>query len=361
MRVLFVLPGLHRYNRGAEIAFISIANELAKVGDKVTLIGSGREHAATPYRFLRVASMPREKFEFFPSLPVLRNEYVYEELTFIPGLMWHYRPADYDVTLTCSYPFTNWLLRRPTLRGSRPRHVFVTENGDWPAYSGRSEYRFFGCEGLVCTNPEFYERNKNRWRCRFIPNGVDCNRFFPGPAKRQEFGLPQNRLIILMVSALISSKRVGIGIKAVSHIPGAHLAVAGDGPLRQELDEAAAELLPGRFSRLSVAPEEMPALYRSADVFLHLSKEEPSSLAFLEALACGLPVVAHDSPQLRYIAGDDEFLLDTEDPKAVAHQIELARDTPVAQAQIRSKKAAAFSWMNIASNYRTFLQEVVSS
>jgi glycosyltransferase involved in cell wall biosynthesis len=164
-----------------------------------------------------------------------------------------------------------------------------------------------------------------------------------------------------MVSALISSKRVGTGIEAVSHIPGAYLAVAGDGPLRQEIDAVAAELLPGRFSRLSVAPEDMPSLYRSASVYLHLSKVEPSSLAFLEALACGLPVVAHDSPQLRYIAGDDEFLLDTEDPKAVARQIELARDTPPTQAQNRSMKAAAFSWMNIAAKYRTFLQEVVSS
>ena len=41
MRVLFALPGLHKYDRGAEIAFIAIARELAKAGDEVTLIGSG--------------------------------------------------------------------------------------------------------------------------------------------------------------------------------------------------------------------------------------------------------------------------------------------------------------------------------
>ena len=37
MRILFALPGLHRYDRGAEVAFISIAEELAKAGDMVTL------------------------------------------------------------------------------------------------------------------------------------------------------------------------------------------------------------------------------------------------------------------------------------------------------------------------------------
>ena len=236
------------------MAFISIANELAMLGDAVTLIGSGHFDATTPYRFLRAVSVRRERFENFPSVPVLRDEYAYEEFTFVPDLLRRYRPKDYDVTLTCSYPFTNWVLRRPVIGGARPPHVFVTQNGDWPAIARNSEYRFFGCEGLVCTNPEFYERNKDRWRSTFIPNGVDCNRFSPGPDRRNEFGLPRNRLIVLMVSALTPSKRVAIGIEAVSYIADAHLVVAGDGPLRQQIETAAERLLPGRFTRLSVAP-----------------------------------------------------------------------------------------------------------
>jgi len=227
MRVLFALPGLHRHNRGAETALISIANELAKSGDSVTLIGSGHHNPTASYRFLRAASMPREGFESSPFVPMLRNEYAYEELTFVPGLLRRYRPKQYDVTLTCSYPFTNWVLRRPTFWDSRPPHVFVTQNGDWPAIARNSEYRFFGCEGLVCTNPDFFDRNKDRWRCRLIPNGVDCDHFRPGPAKRQAFSLPLDRLIVLMVSALIPTKRVERGIEGVSLIPDAHLVVAG--------------------------------------------------------------------------------------------------------------------------------------
>src|SRR5664280_2719069 len=181
MRILFALPGLHRFDRGAEIAFISIAKELAKARATVTLIGSGQECAATPYRFLQAKSVARDHFRSFPSIPVLRNDCAYEEFTFVPDFLRQYRPADYDVTLTCSYPFMNWVLRRPTWGVRRPPHVFVTQNGDWPAYSNQSEYRFFGCEGLVCTNPDFYERNRTRWHCRLIPNGVDCERFKPGP------------------------------------------------------------------------------------------------------------------------------------------------------------------------------------
>lgn len=360
MRILFALPGLHRFNRGAEIAFISIAGELAKAGDAVTLIGSGPPRAATSYRYLRAPSLTRVHFESFPSIPVLRDEYAYEELTFIPGFMWRYRPADYDVTLTCSYPFTNWMLRRPVLGGARPPHVFVTENGDWPAYAKSAEYRFFGCEGLVCTNPDYYERNRARWHCCIIPNGVDTARFHPAAPQRQEFGLPADRLIVLMVSALIPNKRVDAGIDVVSQIPDAHLVVAGDGPLRQALSGKAARLLPGRYTQLSLAPERMPRLYRSADVFLHLAKEEAFGNVFVEATACGLAVVSHDAPLQRWILGDEAYLLDTKDLTAVARTIEIARDAGRGKQAARFARAAKFSLTETAKLYRAFLRDVVS-
>src|ERR1700722_17678953 len=101
MNVLFALPGLHRYDRGAEVALISIASEMAKKGDKVTLIGSGAERADRSYRFLRVNSVRREHFEGYPRVPPFRNEYAFEEFTFAPGLLWKYRPAEYDITITC--------------------------------------------------------------------------------------------------------------------------------------------------------------------------------------------------------------------------------------------------------------------
>lgn len=360
MRVLFALPGLHRYDRGAEVAFISIARELANAGDSVTIIGSGQPRATAPYRFLRAPSLARENFESFPSIPFLRNECAYEELTFMPAFFRRYRPTEYDVTLTCSFPFTSLALRRPVWRGSRPPHVFVTQNGDWPAFSNSAEYKLFGCEGLVCTNPDFYERNKSRWRCRMIPNGVDCDRFRPGVQQRQDFGLPGDRLVVLMVSALAPTKRVEIGIKAVSQIPDAHLVVAGDGPLRQAVDSLAARLLPGRFTRLSLPPEQMPALYQSANIFMHLSLEEAFGNVFVEAMACGLPIVAHDSRRSRWIVGEDEFLVDTTDPAMIVEGIELARHSTVLQQPVRVAKAAAFAWSRIGKMYREFLNEVAA-
>ena len=360
MRVLFALPGIHKYDRGAEVAFISIARELSRLGDEVTLIGSGRPRQEAPYRFLRASSVAREKFEALPSLPLFRDECAFEDLTFIPNLLRRYRPQDYDVTVTCSYPFTNWALRRRTDRGRRPPHVFVTQNGDWPAFVNTSEYRYFSCDGLVCTNPDYFERNKLRWNCRTIPNGVDLLRFCPGPSERAEFHLPTDRPIVLMVSALALTKRVEAGIEAVSKTKDAHLVVAGDGPRREVVDRLAARLLGDRFTRLSVAPERMPALYRSADVVLHLSKDEAFGNVFVEAMACRLPIVAHNSPRLRWLIGDGEYLHNTDNSELTAQYIGLALTATEEHREKMRAQAELFSWSRIGAAYQEFLNEIAT-
>jgi glycosyltransferase involved in cell wall biosynthesis len=365
MRILIALPGLHRLDRGAEIAFIAVANELAKSGDQLTLIGSGSRREGALYRYVKAGSVRREFFERFPTLPVLRNEYCYEEMTYVPELLFRYRPNEYDITVTCSYPFTNWILRRPVWGGSRPPHVFVTHNGDWPPYSiqstgRRSEFRFFDCDGLICINPDFYERNKKFWNSRLIPNGVDCERFRPGPGGRMAFGLPDDKLVVLMVSALIPNKRIDVGIKAVSQIENAHLVLAGDGPLRDAITATAQELLPGRFTRVSIPPARMPLLYQSADVFLQCSKDEPFPLVFLEAMACGVPIVAHDMPRVRWFVGDNEYLVDMEDPVHVAERIRQAHSRGFSTRDQRIARASSFSWAKVAAMYRQFFQELVS-
>lgn len=361
MRILFALPGLHRYERGAEVALNSIAAELARGGDDVTLIGAGCARTDDPYRFLHAGVIGREAFERFPSIPVLRSETAYEEASFALNLLRLYKPQQFDVTVTCSYPFTNWVLRRKSRATVRPAHVFITQNGDWPAQSDASEYRYFGCDGLACTNPDYFERNRSRWQCALIPNGIDVARFSPGPATRERFGLPLDKPVVLMVSALIPTKRVADGIEAVSKMPDVYLVVAGDGPLRGEIDALAAERLPGRFKRLTVKGPDMPDLYRSADVFLHMSIEESFGNVYVEAMACDRPIVGHDSSRLRWIVGDVEFLADTTDGDALLRSLQAAFAASSSSSPARVDRARTFSWSSIAEQYRRFFEEILDS
>jgi glycosyltransferase involved in cell wall biosynthesis len=360
VRILFALAGLHRVDRGAEVAFMSLASQLARQGDEVTLIGSGQERPGKEYRFIHAPSIRREAFERWPALPMFRNETGWEEATFVPGLLRVYRPSDFDVTLTCAYPWTNWALRRPA-RGGRPPHVFVTQNGDWPAYSPRAEFGFFGCEGLICTNPEYFERNSERYRSALIPNGVDIARFTPGPSERKRLGLPEKGRIVLMVSALIASKNVDEAVRAVAQLPDATLVVAGDGPLRDEIRSMAEQVLPNRYMQVSVPPEDMPALYRSADAFLHLSRDESFGNVFVEALASGVPVVAYDLPRTRWIVGDEAVLAKSQTTEAIAAALAQALSESRNKRDSQVTRAAQFDWSVVAVQYREFLQQVVSS
>lgn len=361
MRIHFVLPGLHRVHRGAEIAFEAVATEIAKLGqDEVTLIGSGEPIAGRPYEFRGYPLIPRERFERTPKFPPFRSEYIAEEATWALNYLRHHRAGEADVTLTCSYPFVNWLLTRWPPFGKRPAHVFVTQNGDWPAFSDSAEYRLFRCDGLVCTNPIYYERNKARWPSALISNGINAEKFHPGPSARARLGLPEGVPLILMVSALIDSKRVLEGMRSVAAIPDAQLVVAGDGHLRDDFDRLGQQLMPGRFRRVTLPLAEMPDLYRSADVMFHPTFHESFGNVYAEALAIGVPVMAHDYPVTRWIYGDGyPGLVDAADEEATTAALRRALATGRADALTRTEAAAErFSWATIARQYRDFLAEV---
>src|SRR5436309_7285632 len=107
----------------------------------------------------------------------------------------------------------------------------------------------------------------------------------------------------------------------------------------------------------------MPELYRCADVFLHMSQDEPSANAYLEALSSGLPVVAHDWEVVRWTMEGLGNLVDTSDVGATAEALGKAlrrggeRDVEARVEMIRRR----FAWKSIAEEYCGFFEEVVRS
>jgi glycosyltransferase involved in cell wall biosynthesis len=369
LRIAMLLAGLGRVQRGAEAAFLELARQLSRYPDlHVELFGTGPK-AAGSIPLHQVHCVPRERFERWPRLPCLRSEYEYEELTFVLGLMWgrRFRPGNFDIVMSCSYPYVNWFLQRNRCR-DRPAHVFVTQNGDWMCQAPSREYRFFRCDGLVCTNPEYYARHQGRRRCVLIPNGVDPEVFRPAGATPERDPLPPGvagKRVVLMSSALIPSKAVGDGVRAVAEIPDAFLVVAGDGPQRAEVADLASRLLPGRHALLGSVPRErMPALYRRADAFLHMSRDEPSALVYLEAASTRLPLVIHDSAVTRWTLGDTALYADTRATESVAAALRTALDPEVGRAlgqKARERVKSSLSWHILAGKYRAFFYELAGA
>ena len=176
-----ILSGIGRVQRGAEAAFLEIARCLVRRDRvQVTLFGSGTAAIPDGVTLHNIGCRPREHFEHWPRVPCFRGEGMYEEFSFTRRLAKSglFRPADHDIAMHCTYPWVNWHLRRTGRRGG-PLSVYVTQNGDWPCQANNREYRHFACDGLVCTNPEYFERNHHRYPSVLIPNGVDPERFLP--------------------------------------------------------------------------------------------------------------------------------------------------------------------------------------
>ena len=132
----------------------SIAQELALLGKHdVQMIGAGYPISRRPYTYKHIAAIDRRRFERWPKIPFLRTPFAYEDFSFAIGLLPALLNDRSDVTVTCNFPYTHWALRGGSVKRPRPVHIFVTQNGDWPAFHRNAEYRFFDCDGLVCTNP----------------------------------------------------------------------------------------------------------------------------------------------------------------------------------------------------------------
>lgn len=367
LRVAMILPGLGRVHRGAETAFIELAKGLQAFPDvKVTLFGTGSE-VPEGIDMIQAGCVPRERFERWPRVPVLRNEACYEESMFIMSLTMRrlFRPRDFDIALHCTFPFTNWFLQRTEKRGG-PRSVFVTQNGDWMCRAESREFRTFRTSGLVCTNPEYFDRHRNQYPAALIPNGVDPAIFCPASHTKEsrDERIPSGKQVVLMVSAMIASKRVADGVRAVAGVPDAFLVIAGDGPERDTIRQLAAALLPGRHLLLgSVHRSAMPTLYRQADAFLHMSQDEPFGIVYLEAAASGLPVVAHDGPVPRWILGENATLANTSEPLDVSRALNAVLRPGIGKAlgaTARARVLESWTWDAQAANYREFFYSVTA-
>jgi L-malate glycosyltransferase len=123
-----------------------------------------------------------------------------------------------------------------------------------------------------------------------VPGAIDAQRFWPGAVSR-EFDL-------ILVGRLVEVKRIDIFLEAVRlaslRMPALKAVVVGDGPLRTFLRQQADAL--GLAERVYFAGQqvEVENWYRRSRVFVLTSDSEGLSLAMLEAMACGLPVVVSD-------------------------------------------------------------------
>ncbi|MGH7137619.1 MAG: glycosyltransferase family 4 protein [Pirellulales bacterium] len=169
-------------------------------------------------------------------------------------------------------------------------------------------------EGFVAPSPaierELIVSGYARGRIHFIPNGVAI------PEARDAAGRSQGRADLAEADASLAigdeaplavytgrlHEMKGLDFlvrawpKVLERVPNARLWLVGDGPYRAELNDLIGQLGLWGFFYLAGPFDDVEEFLRAADVFVLPSLEEGMSLALLEAMAMGLPVIASAIP-----------------------------------------------------------------
>jgi alpha-1,3-rhamnosyl/mannosyltransferase len=216
---------------------------------------------------------------------------------------------------------------------------------------------------------------ETRERVRVVRNGVDAE-FAPSTdaAAREETRRRHaaGRPYILYLGTLEPRKNVGILVEACERLWSKRadlpdLVLAGGAgwktsalfdriersPFRKRIH------MPGYATR-AVARD----LYQAAEVFAYPSLAEGFGLPVLEAMACGVPVVASTAEALREVAGDAALFADPGDPAAFARAIERVSEDAATRARLRAAglaQAAMFSWEACARGTVAVLAEAASA
>jgi glycosyltransferase involved in cell wall biosynthesis len=223
---------------------------------------------------------------------------------------------------------------------------------------------------VIAISQDIKTRTREDLRCgtevEVIHYGLTSPEF--QPTSRNELGLPEDEVILISVGRLIKRKAIGDVLLALSRLEGVplRLLIIGDGPEEGPLRDLASTLgLASQVDFLGAVWGENKFQYLAASDMLVLpSVHEGFGLVFLEAMHCGLPVIASDSGgQTDFLQdGETGFLVPVGAIEALAHRIQcLANDGRLRKriSEHNAQYVKRFNISAVAERYEALFADVI--
>lgn len=220
-----------------------------------------------------------------------------------------------------------------------------------------------------------------KYSIEVVPNGVDANKFkiqnsqfkITNQNLKPELNIGSNEKVIITTSRLVSKNGVGDLIEAMRYLKFPFkLLIIGDGEERKnlELQVSSCKLQDKILFLGSISYDEIPVYLAMADVFVRPSLSEGLGNAFLEAMACGVPIIG--TP----VGGIPDFLIDpsinsgqatglfceVKNPQSIAEKINLLlNDNELRNKLITNAKklvAEKYNWDLVAQKIGDIFQKI---
>lgn len=308
---------------GAEQVVMRLAEEISSRGHEVTLFTLNEPGVFAPqmmYKGIPVLSLCKRGKLDFSVLGKLKRQFQMRRLDVVHTHLWGAnfwgrvaaRLARVPVVIAHEHgmqPWRGWLHYRLDrwLYGKTNRVLFVSRQvmREFLAKSGLKESR-----------------------CTLIPNGVDDKPCVESRQRlRREFGWRDEERVIISVGRLSVEKGYEDLVRAFARVarlaPRVRLVILGEGQERQALERLREEVgLNGQVTFAGLR-DDVKRWLAAADFYVQPSRREGLSLAILEAMVAGLPVVATRVGDVDQVIrdGQEGYLVEANDPDALAQAL----------------------------------------
>lgn len=235
----------------------------------------------------------------------------------------------YDVIHVHLFPAQYWVAIAKLLSLSKV-HLVTTEHSTNNRRRGSLIWKIFDSAVYACYSSIIccadmartsLCRHIGNWkRICSISNGVDIEKVFQSViSSRGDFGICEDVFLMCQVARFVFPKDQETVVQSLSLLPkNIHAVFIGDGERRENCESLAEKLcVRERIHFLGLRPD-VPDLLKMSDLVICSSAYEGLSLASVEGLASGKPVVASDVPGLAEVVGGAGILFPQGDEKALA-------------------------------------------
>ena len=222
------------------------------------------------------------------------------------------------------------------------------------------------CDHLIGNTEEIVgyltESGWPKERAHYLPNFVAAERAQPVP--REQHFTPSGAPLLLALGRLHQNKAFDVLLEAVARTPEVYLWLAGEGPLREELETLAERLAVKPRVRFLGWREDTAAHFGACDVFVCPSRLEPYGNVVVEAWAQSVPVISTDTfgPGTMIEHMETGILTPVDDPMTLANAIRFVLNDADLRTRLAEGGRAAyeerFTEDSVVERYMQFFRDV---